>query len=788
MIDVLKNKPSENTTPGNHEDKDGVFPITGSDHSINLEARGGGEQFKLFVPTSAEDLPINISKPNPSTYPNNQISKSESGHVIEVNDTAEGQRILIMHNNGGGIELRADGSVLVSAIEQKVELIGAEHHVVVENDGTMIYKGNLDLKVAGDLNIDCLNYNLNVRGNKTETITGSSRTDIGESKGENISGSMSTIVGEQVTDTFLGGHSHNIKGTHSMNIEGAANYFSSDVMHMTSDTRMAISTPDMNLFATSLAVTGEQGVIGSTGISFSGNGAVFESGITAPTFHGDLDGNAANTYAQSYASTATSGGGSITNTATPAITKPTGSIISNYLENSVYAIKKVKIDVGNFIKNFMNRSVDYGGVSKTKIDVNKARSKLRDPANRNNTQLVGQLVKEGVIDPLWNSPTPIKIGRMVKSDPTPQISFGNDVTNPAAVYVPTSIQAKIYPGDKFNPYKMKDITSKTLIGPGISIGKFLGSDDPTNLNFIRDISVKKEIAKYLGIHALIIKNINTNNNKFKNVSVKISESIYRPGPEETITPNSINDLKLKGRAVVYDIVGNTGKSNLNSLFELAVWWKDIINYEKLILDYDTIEGNLKGRLIVILPEIDDNYEAEFNRDIETHFNGNVFSSGEFVEILEVEPKEDDLLGDPDYETPLVPNNGKVKFLNPNSANLPRQNIIDALEAAITTLGEGYSLVVTYNGGRSARDAGTQNHPLGHAADFYIDFKGKRLYPNYNREIYDNLINTLVRNANDKGVRPGIGGYESFIHYDESPWRQGKPGRAGVWRSGFNVKI
>ena len=60
--------------------------------------------------------------------------------------------------------------------------------------------------------------------------------------------------------------------------------------------------------------------------------------------------------------------------------------------------------------------------------------------------------------------------------------------------------------------------------------------------------------------------------------------------------------------------------------------------------------------------------------------------------------------------------------------------------------------------------------------------------NYNREIYDILIETLVRNANDKGVRPGIGGYESFIHYDESPWRQGKPGRAGVWRSGFNVKI
>ena len=52
--------------------------------------------------------------------------------------------------------------------------------------------------------------------------------------------------------------------------------------------------------------------------------------------------------------------------------------------------------------------------------------------------------------------------------------------------------------------------------------------------------------------------------------------------------------------------------------------------------------------------------------------------------------------------------------------------------------------------------------------------------NLNVEEQRELIETLVKNANNRGIRPGIGGYSSFIHYDESPWRQGKPGRAGVW--------
>ena len=781
--------PSNKSSQGNHEDASGVFPSAGSEHSININARGGGEQNRLAISTSAEDLPIEVSRPNPSEYPLNQISKSKSGHIIEVNDTPNGERIMIRHNNGGGIELRDDGSIFVSAMEQKVELIGAEHHIVVENDGTMIYKGNLDLKVSGDFNVDCLNYNVNVRGNKTETIKGSDRSNIGGTKGTMVGESMSTTVTEQVTDTFLGGHSHNIKGTHSMNIDGPANYFAKNNMHISSQAELNISADKSRIWSNNLVMMGGSGIIGGTGMLYNGKAAKFTDAVEAPTFHGDLDGNAANTYAQGYAENATSGGGSITNTTMPTIAEASASNISNYLSKSVYAIKKVNIDVGDFIKRFVNRATDYSGRSKTKMTAGEARSKLRDPANRSNNQLVGQLLKEGVITDKWNIPSPIAMGRIVKSDPTPQVSLGDGSSpvNPAIVFIPGQSEVKIYPDEKYNPYRQSDITTKTLLAPGISMAKFLGSEDSTNLNFLRDLSVKQELAKYLGIHALNMKNILSNQNKFKNVSLKISESVYRPGPSETITNESINDLKLKGRAVVFDVIGNTGKSNLNSLFELAVWWKDVIYYEKLILSYDTIEGPLKGRIIVVLPEIDENYRGTFNRDIETHYNNTTFSKGEFIEILSKRTETLDLLTS-DYKIPYVNPNGRVKFLNPDPNALPRQVIIDALDAAVATLGQGYVATVTLNGGRSGRVAGTQNHPLGWAADFYLSYNGERLYTNSNKEIYDDLIKALVVNANVKNVRPGIGGYTKFIHYDESPWRQNKPGKAGTWNSGFRILI
>ena len=141
------------------------------------------------------------------------------------------------------------------------------------------------------------------------------------------------------------------------------------------------------------------------------------------------------------------------------------------------------------------------------------------------------------------------------------------------------------------------------------------------------------------IHGTILKRIIDNQEQFKGVNLQVSESVYRPGPSEVITKGSVNDLKLKGRAVVYKADDSSGASNNNKLFDIAQYLKDTAYYEEMILSYDTYQCNLGGgpvitaRLIIILPEISDEWSASFKRGISTEFNGTRLAQKEFIEVI-----------------------------------------------------------------------------------------------------------------------------------------------------------
>lgn len=127
----------------------------------------------------------------------------------------------------------------------------------------------------------------------------------------------------------------------------------------------------------------------------------------------------------------------------------------------------------------------------------------------------------------------------------------------------------------------------------------------------------------------------------------------------------------------------------------------------------------------------------------------------------------------------------VLALNPNPSSVPNQNVIDALNQAASSL--NIQVQITPQGGRAGRSSGTQNHPQGEAADIQIVQDGQIITPQQNSQLYDRLISTLVQNASSRGVRPGIGGYNWGIHYDESAWRQGQSDSvAGTWNNGYDV--
>jgi hypothetical protein len=362
----------------------------------------------------------------------------------------------------------------------------------------------------------------------------------------------------------------------------------------------------------------------------------------------------------------------------------------------------------------------------------------------------------------------------------------------SATFITKRSALSIAPEEKYNPLRQDDITIKTKLSDNITIAKFLGSDDSTNLKFIKSLSVKRDIAKNLYVHSLILKKIQNNNERFRGVNLVVSEGVYRPSASEIITPNSINDLKAKGKAVVYKAINKSGKPNNLDLFDIAEYLKDVSFFDEMILSYDTLEwvGDqvvLSSRLIIVMPDIDDQWTGTFRRKISTEYNRQLLSEGEFIECLletteTLEERARNKSATPPIDNVVTHTRGNDRI------HWPDQRIVDSIAEAVRELGEGYTAQITSDGGRAKRDSGTNNHPVGEAADHFLLLDGVRINPSQNKILYQRYIRILVRNAKARGVRPGIGGYSTFIHYDESEWRQAGADEAGTWSNGFNVSF
>lgn len=350
------------------EDPRGEFPRAEHFGRSNINQAALGEKrndLKFFAQSDVVELPLNPTVN--SQYGLNQIQHSITGHSFEIDDTPGNQRILIKHNTGAGIELTNDGSIYISTKESKLEVVGGTHDLIVEGNAKLVFNQNLDIDVNGEFNINCQEFNLNVEENKTETIGGAVSRSVGDGITETVVGSVSEYVTENKVTTVLGNEKHFIKSGYDMAVEASINMNSKDDLFLTAADTMNIAADNTTISANNMTVQGGAGTIGGTAMLFSGKGAVFEEGVTAPTFHGDLDGTAdtaETANSQSYADPVGGGGvgsaGSITNTATPTITKPTASTVSTYLTKAAGGIKQIIIDKGNHLRDYLDPRYQSG--------------------------------------------------------------------------------------------------------------------------------------------------------------------------------------------------------------------------------------------------------------------------------------------------------------------------------------------------------------------------------------------------------------------------------------------
>ena len=149
-------------------------------------------------------------------YPANHVTETESGHIIEVDDTPNSQRLSNFHTSGTYEEIVANG-------DKTVTVVGDEFEVTFKNKN-MYVKGDVNLTVDGDMKTLVKgNYHLEVEGDKTEYIKGTRTSHIGQNELIEIDQERSINVAENFTTRIGGSEIRDVVVDSTTNITGNHN-------------------------------------------------------------------------------------------------------------------------------------------------------------------------------------------------------------------------------------------------------------------------------------------------------------------------------------------------------------------------------------------------------------------------------------------------------------------------------------------------------------------------------------------------------------------------------------
>ena len=193
------------TYPKFQQDTDGT-DLEEVYNDTNLLARGTNTIIRELDTVTEEPATAYAAE-----YPNNKVTQTTSGHIIEIDDTPGAERINVRHRSGTFVEMHPNGDV--------VQHNGNRFHITTGNDNVHI-TGVCNLTIDQDCNTTILgNWNIDVTGDKTENIGGNFT--------ETVNGNVTEEVGGTVNETYKSTQTTSISGQQkttaaSMDINGGS--------------------------------------------------------------------------------------------------------------------------------------------------------------------------------------------------------------------------------------------------------------------------------------------------------------------------------------------------------------------------------------------------------------------------------------------------------------------------------------------------------------------------------------------------------------------------------------
>ena len=123
--------------------------------------------------------------PYKGQYPYNKVTQTESGHIIELDDTTGAERIHVYHKSGTYIEIDSNGSIVRRTKGSSYEIIDKNGYISVTGDASVSVKGSVKIYVGGDADIE-VEGDVNVKSFNDITMQAAGRLDISATEEINI--------------------------------------------------------------------------------------------------------------------------------------------------------------------------------------------------------------------------------------------------------------------------------------------------------------------------------------------------------------------------------------------------------------------------------------------------------------------------------------------------------------------------------------------------------------------------------------------------------------------------
>jgi len=167
-----------------------------------------------------------------SIYPNNHVYESESGHILEFDDTSAAERIHLQHKTGSSFEYNPNGDrvQIIKGIDYKLTSshnlvniegrsdisIGGRHKIYINKDGAE--NNNYDIQVGPNANV-----NIQVDTGDINLVTKQGKVNV------NSGGDYNVKVGGNYTMTVAGNRNITTDGTTTDNTTGSVTHRGSTI-------------------------------------------------------------------------------------------------------------------------------------------------------------------------------------------------------------------------------------------------------------------------------------------------------------------------------------------------------------------------------------------------------------------------------------------------------------------------------------------------------------------------------------------------------------------------------